>query len=160
MPLDRETFSPYGDVIETDGAAQFGINAGTIRRFHDLATVDVGEAPPARVAISITRSLQCITLPYRIPLLERHPLGSQAFFPLDHEPVLIVVASPGNKVSPGDVKAFLTNGRQGFNYHRGVWHLPLITLKVAQEMLVIDREGPGNNCEEFIFAGDELVLDL
>ena len=40
-PLTREAFAPFGQVIETAGAAHYPINAGMAERYHDLATVDM-----------------------------------------------------------------------------------------------------------------------
>ena len=37
QPLTKKSFAPYGDVIETDGAEHYPINAGAIERYHDLA---------------------------------------------------------------------------------------------------------------------------
>lgn len=37
LPLTREAFRPYGDVIETEGQDFFHINDGKVQRFHDLA---------------------------------------------------------------------------------------------------------------------------
>jgi ureidoglycolate lyase len=157
-PLRRETFSAFGDVIETEGASHFGINAGAIERFHDLAHVDVGVEEQGRTLISIARCNQPSSLPYRIRFVERHPLGSQAFIPLDDTPIVLAVAPPGEQVDPASLKAYITNGTQGFNYHRGVWHIPLILLKAGQQMVIVDRGGPGQNCDEFYFQDDEIVL--
>ena len=128
-PLSREAFAPFGDVIETDGARHFSINAGAIERFHDLATVDVGTEEGGRPLISIAQCNQASELPYEVPFVERHPLGSQAFIPLDDTPLLVVVAPPGEEVKAGEVRAFISNGRQGVNYRPGTWHIPLISVK-------------------------------
>ena len=85
--------------------------------------------------------------------------GITAFIPLSRLP-LWVVAPPGETVEPRQLRAFVSNGRQGINYRRGVWHLPLIALEVGQEFLIIDRGGPGQNCDEFYFKGDEIILTL
>ena len=72
-------------------------------------------------------------------MMERHPLASQAFIPLHKNPFLIVVAPPGERVDPESLSAFVTNGLQGVNYTRGVWHFPLIGLGEEQDFLVVDR---------------------
>ena len=114
-PLTREAFAAFGDVIETEGARHFSINAGAIERFDDLATVDVDAEGGGRPLVSIARCNRVSALPYEIPLLERHPLGSQAFIPLDDAPLVVVVAPPGEAVAPGEVRAFVSNGEQGVN---------------------------------------------
>ena len=58
-----------------------------------------------------------------------------------------MVAPAEDAVDPGDLRAFVTNGHQGVNYRRGVWHMPLIALEAGQEFLIVDRAGAGN-CEE------------
>jgi ureidoglycolate lyase len=159
-PLTREVFAPYGDVIETDGARHFSINAGAIERFHDLARVDVGVEENGRTLISIARSNWSASAPYKVSFVERHPLGSQAFIPMDDTPIVVAVAPAGEKVDPVDVKAFVSNGKQGINYHRGIWHVPLISREKGQQMVIVDRGGPGGNCEEFHFPDDEIFLVL
>jgi ureidoglycolate lyase len=91
-------------------------------------------------------------------MLERHPLGSQLFMPLSADPFVVVVAPPAAVPDREAVRAFLTNGRQGVNYRRGAWHHPLIALAAGREFLVIDRGGPGENCDEFHFRDDGLQL--
>ena len=44
----------------------------------------------------------------------------------------------------GDV----TSGRQGINYHRGTWHMPLIAFEAGQEFLIVDRRAGTANCEQ------------
>lgn len=160
QPLTREDYAPYGDVIEMEGADHFSINDEAIERFHDLAKVDVGVEEQGRTLISIALCNKPSSLPYKLPLVERHPLGSQAFIPLDDTPVIVVVAPHGEEVDPADIKSFITNGKQGINYHRAVWHMPLIALKEGQKMLIVDRGGPGNNCEEYYFPDHEIILEL
>lgn len=154
-PLTREAFAPFGDVIAPEGVRHFPINAGAIERHHDLARVEVGEG--GRLLISIATCNRITELPYRIPLVERHPLGSQAFIPLNETPMVVVVAPPGESVDPAGLRAFISNGRQGINYHPGVWHMPLITADPEQRFLVVDRGGPGDNCEELPLASDVLL---
>jgi ureidoglycolate lyase len=91
-------------------------------------------------------------LPYRFDMVERHPLGSQAFVPLNGQRFVVVVAPPGESVEIESLRAFVTNGRQGVNYHRGTWHMPLIALEAGQEFLVIDRAGEGANCDPVVLS--------
>jgi ureidoglycolate lyase len=91
-------------------------------------------------------------------MMERHPLASQAFIPSGTGPFLVLVAPPGEIVQPAQLRVFLTNGRQGVNYHRGVWHHPVLALKPDQDFIIIDRGGEGHNCDEFFFEADHQVV--
>ncbi|SFB45585.1 ureidoglycolate lyase [Azotobacter beijerinckii] len=155
-PLSKAAFAPFGEVIETEGSDYFMINNGSTRRYHALATVQTSTPEDrAIVSIFVARSLP---MPLTIRMLERHPLGSQAFVPLRGNPFLIVVAPPGDAPRPEQVRAFLGNGRQGINYQRGVWHHPVLALADDDEFLVIDRSGTGANCDEHFFGEDEQLL--
>lgn len=144
-PLTAEAFAPFGEVIQFAGAQHYPINQGLAERYHDLARVDVA-AEGGRALINLFRA-QPRALPLEIRLLERHPLGSQAFLPLSEKPWLVVVAPPG-EFDPARIRAFVTRGWQGVNYARGTWHHPLIALGSVSEFIVIDRGGEGNNLHE------------
>lgn len=144
-PLTRDAFAPFGDVIETEGAKQIPINLGTTIRFHDLAKVDVADEG-GRPLVNLFRG-QPRMLPFEVNMLERHPLGSQAFVPLNDRPYLIVVA-PAGDLDPAKIRAFVTHGWQGVNYAKGVWHHPLIALGEVSDFIVVDRGGDGLNLNE------------
>lgn len=145
-PLTPERFAPYGDVIEAGARSRTAMNAARFERFDDLARIDMADG--GRVAVSIARCRIATALPYRIDTVERHPIGSQAFIPLSPARMVVVVAPPEESVAPQDLRAFVTNGRQGINYRRGTWHMPLIAFDEGQEFLVVDRAGDLPNCEE------------
>lgn len=146
--LTPESFAPFGDVIETNPSTMRLINGGTTERFHALASPDVvGEG--ARVILNIFRG-QPRGFPYQITMMERHPFGSQSFTPLSGRPFLVAVSlDEGGK--PAHPQVFLAQAHQGVNYHRNVWHHPLMALGQVSDFLVADRDGPGNNLEEFFF---------
>lgn len=147
-PLTREAFSPFGEVIDVKGAHHHLVNGGRCQRYDALARTDV-RGDGARAIISVMRSQPC-ELPLELKMMERHPLGSQAMFPLTPRPFLVVVA-PGEGDRPGPPRAFLTSPGQGINYPAGRWHGVLTPLEERQDFLVIDRAGEGNNVEEFHF---------
>ncbi len=155
--LTAEAFAAFGDVIEADGGFEL-INRGTTRQFADLARIDIA-ADGGRPRVSIYRA-RPYELPLTIAMLERHPLSSQFFMPLDSEQFLIVVAPAGGVPDASALRAFVTNGRQGINYHRGTWHHPLIAISDPSEFLVVDRAGDGRNCDEIWFKGDGIELRL
>ncbi|MCP4316055.1 MAG: ureidoglycolate lyase [Hyphomicrobiales bacterium] len=143
-PLTPENFAPFGEVLDTDGAELRMINEGTTERFHGLAHTEIDAAGIA--IVSLFRG-QPRHFPYRVDMMERHPLGSQAFYPLAERPWLLIAAED-NDGRPGDPQAFLAHGRQGVNYRANVWHHPLMALNEVSEFLVVDREGEGTNLEE------------
>ena len=94
--LTREAFAPFGDVIEKKGYDSFPINRGKCQRHHALSTAEV-MGDDARVIMSIFAG-QAYQLPHRVDLVERHPLGSQAFYPLGNDPWLVIVCADDNGV--------------------------------------------------------------
>ena len=155
QPLAREAFAPFGEVIEaTDAAHRYPVNAGSSVRYHALATIEPG--PQGRAIVSIFRASPR-PLPVVVEALERHPLASQAFVPLSGRPYLVVVARAGQAPSAADLVAFLARGDQGVNYAPGVWHHPLLALEATSDFVVVDRDGPGENCEELALARAALI---
>ncbi len=149
QPLTKAAFAPFGDVLEASGEPDRIINAGLCGRFHDLARLDfTGEN--ARAGISLFRS-KARTLPYTLDMMERHPLGSQAFLPMSPDPFMVIVA-PDVGDKPGTPIAFLTTPGQGVNYHRNTWHGVLTPLVDNALFAVVDRIGDGSNLEEFVFS--------
>ena len=82
--------------------------------------------------------------PLEAAMLERHPLGSQAFIPIDPHDWWVVVASGPDAAA---VRVFRARGAEGVNYRAGTWHHPLLVDR-PQRFLVIDRGGEGSNLEE------------
>ncbi len=156
-PLTSTDFAPYGNIIATGSIDRSEMNEARFQRFDDLAEIDVDESGDGHVAISIAQSLVATMLPYRFDMLERHPLGSQAFIPLTKFWFVVVVAEAGESIDVDNLKAFVTNGSQGINYRRGTWHMPLIALAEHQEFLIVDRAGSTHNCEEMRLS-DAVVL--
>jgi len=161
IPLQRltpEVFAPYGDVIEATGEPSYQINNGNADRYHALATV-THDAQGSAI-ISIVNSRKQPT-PHTVTVVERHPLGSQAFIPRDKTPFVIVVAEAGERVRSDQLRAFISNGEQGINYHAGTWHGLLLTPFADMSFICVDRDGAGNNCEEWHFDEvDQVLLDI
>lgn len=157
LPLTRERFLPYGEVIEAHATQREAMNAARFERFDDLCDIDVGA--DGQVRVSIARCRSATKLPYRFDVVERHPLGTQAFVPLAPVRFVVVVAPPGEGVEAEDLQAFVTNGRQGINYRRGTWHMPLIAFEAGQEFLVIDRAADRPNCDEHTLDESVLLLE-
>lgn len=146
-PLTPASFAPFGEVISTATARdEYKINLGTTTRFHDISRVDVGDEDGAPI-ISIFRGTPR-PMPIEIKMMERHPLGSQAFVPLSGQKFLIVVAEGSDPPALEDLRAFISDGTQGVTYAKNVWHHPLLVLEPESDFLIVDRSGPGNNLNE------------
>jgi len=153
--LDARAFAPFGDVIELGDAPDVLINRGLCGRHHDLAKLDFIDE--GRAGISLFDATP-YPLPHVLDLVERHPLGSQAFLPMSIDPFLVIVAEDddGRPVRP---RAWLSNGRQGINYHRGTWHGVLTPLSRPALFAVVDRIGDGDNLHEAVLDPPFRILD-
>lgn len=149
LPLTRENFAPFGDVIDTNGDNHYPINNGKCERYHALARAEAG-GPNGHVIINLFKATP-YAFPLKLSMVERHPFGSQAFIPLSPRPFLAVVA-PDTPDGPGQPHAFVTAPGQGVNYSRNLWHGVLTPIGEPQEFVVVDRGGDGSNLEEFHFS--------
>ncbi|WP_439106931.1 ureidoglycolate lyase [Congregibacter sp.] len=145
-PLSAEAFAPFGELI--DGQApceQYPINEGLTTRHNALASIDCATEGGTPM-LSLFRA-QCVESGFVLRSMERHPLGSQAFINTSGNPYAIVVARPG-QLDESAIEGFLATGSQSISYHRGTWHHYLLALKSDSDFVVVDRIGPGNNCDE------------
>ncbi len=158
--LTKTAFAPYGEVVEMEGNKPFTINQGFAKRFDDLANIDVAdEGGIAKLSLFTAKRRP---QPIAIPMMERHPLGSQLFYPLQDRPWLVVVC--GDPHDSGSFRAFRASGQQGVNYAKNTWHFPLLVLDEGSRFIIVDRKGPGNNLEEVVLQipvtlGSELITD-
>jgi ureidoglycolate lyase len=154
-PLTAEAFAPFGRVIEaSDAAENLDINQGHAIRYDRLAELDVADEGGAG-AISLFRARPLAEPVLRV--FERHPLGSQTFMPLSGRPYLVAVA-PAGDFDPARIRLFRAEGHQGVHYRKGTWHHFLLVLEPDTDFLVIDRAGPGANCEEVELAPSDEIL--
>jgi ureidoglycolate lyase len=156
QPLTAEVFAPFGDIIETGTAASFAINDDMAQRYDDLAFIDTddeGGRPNVSIFVSKPRPL-----PVVIDMVERHPLGSQLFVPLGDHPYLVAVSDGTPPFEAADLSVFLVTDGSGVNYRKGIWHLPLCPLYAPGRFLVVDRGGPGQNCDEFHFPPEVRIM--
>lgn len=153
-PLTQKAFELFGDVIEvSDDAEKISINYGLTERFHALTSLDVTEEAGKGI-ISVFRSSPkaCCEIngnkgQLTINCMERHPLSSQAFYPLSANAYLVVVA-PVGEFDVTKLQVFIAKGNQGVNYHKGTWHHYSLALGKTSDFLVVDRQGVGKNCDE------------
>ena len=153
-PLTVEAFAPFGTVMDVGAAELRMINGGTTERFHALAMADTASGG-GNTILSLFRG-QPREFPYAVDMMERHPLGSQAFFPVTRGDWIAVVA-PDEDGRPGAPRAFRVPGHIGVQYGRNVWHHPLIAVGSVSDFLVMDREGDGANLEEASYDEPYLI---
>lgn len=151
--LTAAAFKPYGDVLETAGVSPKSINSGNCLRYNDIASLDIDSS--GEVGISMFDA-KAYSNPIQLNYVERHPLGSQAFIPMTDDKYIVVVADDLNGV-PQQPKVFITNGSQGVNYGRNVWHGVLTPIKKQSLFTVIDYIGNGDNLEECAFDTPFLI---
>jgi len=150
LPLNRSDFAVFGDVIETCEEQGMPVNEGSAQRFNRLVTPQLAAADPnERCAISLFQS-RLFEFPVVLSCLERHPLASQAFIPMSEAPFLIVVASDDDG-TPHQLSAFVTDGKQGVNYHRNIWHATLTPLGGNGLFAAVDYAGAEENLELYRF---------
>ena len=155
--LTAEAFADFGDVIEAHEGDGFGINQGYTWRHHKLATVKTDQ-PKDDAIISIFSS-KSRPAPIAITMMERHPLGSQAFIPMKETTFLAFVAPEGDKPDLNKVEAFIIPKGVGVNYNAGIWHFPLIATE-DMNFLVVDRKGEGDNLVFYDLNKENITLEF
>ena len=154
-PINKENFSKFGDMITTENIKPVDINNGYAKRFDDIAKIDTsinnGEA-----TISIFSALKR-SFPMKIDMMEKHPLGTQAFIPMKETTFLTLVAPEGKKLEMDKIQSFVVPKGKGVNYKTGIWHFPLISTE-DMDFLVVDRKGPGENLIVENLDQEEILL--
>ena len=154
-PISKENFSKFGDMITTDDIKPLEINNGYAKRFDGIANLDTSK-DNGETTISIFSALKR-SFPMKIEMLEKHPLGSQAFVPMKETTFLVFVAPNEAKPNLNKVEAFIVPPGIGINYNPGTWHFPLIATE-DMNFLVVDRKGSGNNLIIENLEKDEVIL--
>lgn len=150
--LSAAAFAPFGDVLEVKGDPDKIINQGLCGRYHDRARLEFSDG---RAGVSLFHA-QKRELPYKLDLVERHPLGSQTFIPMTEHPFLVIVA-PDEGGRPGRPLAFVTAPHQGISFHKNTWHGVLTPLHDPGLFAVVDYIGDGQNLEEYWFEEELLI---
>ena len=142
IPITKENFSKFGDMITTENIKPLEINNGYAKRFDGIATIDTSNKN-GETTISIFSALKR-SFPMKIDMMEKHPLGSQAFIPMKETTFLTLVAPEGEKPDIEKIESFIVPKGIGVNYKANVWHFPLISTE-DMDFLVVDRKGLGEN---------------
>jgi len=153
--INKSNFNTYGDLISTNDVNPIDINAGYAKRFDNLADLNTS-INNGRTIVSIFSALKR-TFPMKIDMMEKHPLGSQAFIPMKETTFLCFVAPQGESPEINKIESFIIPPNIGINYKPGVWHFPLISTEDTN-FLVIDRKGNGNNLIIHKFEKENIIL--
>ena len=141
-PITKENFSKFGEMITTNDIKPLEINNGYAKRFDNIAKIDTS-SDNGKTTISIFSALKR-SFPMKIDMMEKHPLGSQAFIPMKETTFLTLVAPEGEKPDLKKIESFIVPKGIGVNYKANVWHFPLISTE-DMNFLVVDRKGSGDN---------------
>ena len=155
VPITKENFSKFGEVITTENIKPLEINNGYAKRFDEIAKIDT-YSQEGETTISIFSALKR-SFPMKIDMMEKHPLGSQAFIPMKETIFLTFVAPKGEKPNIEKIESFIVPKGKGVNYKAGVWHFPLISTE-DMDFLVVDRKGPGDNLIIENLEKEDLIL--
>ena len=154
-PITKENFSKFGDMITTDNIKPIEINEGYAKRFDGIANLNTSK-DNGETTICIFSALKR-SFPMKIDMMEKHPLGSQAFIPMKQTTFLVLVAPEGNKPDLNKIEAFIVPQEIGVNYNPGTWHFPLIATE-DMNFLVVDRKGSGDNLVIENIEKEEVIL--
>ena len=153
--ITKENFSKFGDMITTDGITPIKINEGFAERFDGIANLDTSK-DNGETTICIFSALKR-DFPMKVDMMEKHPLGSQAFIPMKPTTFLVLVAPIGDKPDFSKIESFIVPPGIGVNYNAGIWHFPLICTE-NMNFLVVDRKGSGDNLVIENFDEEEIIL--
>ena len=157
IKISRSNFAEYGDLISTNNINPMDINEGYAKRFDNLANLNTLK-DEGKTIVSIFSALKR-AFPMKIDMMEKHPLGSQAFIPMKETTFLCFVAPPGEFPEINKIQSFIIPPQTGINYKPGIWHFPLISTENTN-FLVIDRKGKGENLVIHKFKKEKIILEF
>ena len=101
----RPSKFPRADIISSKNTNPSDINEGYAKRFDDLAEVNT-EKNQGKTCVSIFSALKR-SFPMKIDIMEKHPLGSQAFIPMKETVFLSFVAPASDLPDINKIKSFI-----------------------------------------------------
>jgi ureidoglycolate lyase len=139
--IDAQAFAPFGDVIRT--------SASEPRT--DYSSPFENKRSNARVNC-YTTSVDAVTLPTTLKVMERHVHSFQTFLPLDACSYLVCVAPQGSGDLPdvSGLHAFIVRAGTGITYRANVWHHPMTALGRRAQFAVWMWRSGGSDDEEFV----------
>ena len=153
--ISKENFKKFGDMITTEDIKPLEINDGYAKRYDGIANLDAKKDDGESI-ISIFSALKR-SFPMKVDMMEKHPLGSQAFIPMKETTFLAFVAPEGDKPDLNKIEAFIIPKGAVVNYNAGIWHFPLIATE-DMNFLVVDRKGSGDNLVIEYLDKEEIIL--
>ena len=156
IKVTKTNFATFGDLISSEDVKPMDINAGYAKRFDNLANINTSK-DDGKTIVSIFSALKR-TFPMKIDMMEKHPLGSQAFIPMKETTFLSFVAPPGESPEISKIQSFIIPPKTGINYNPNIWHFPLISTEDTN-FLVIDRKGSGENLIIHKFEKEKIILN-
>ena len=156
IEITRKNFASYGDLISSDNIKPININAGYAKRFDNLAHINTSKNE-GKTIVSIFSAIKR-TFPMKIDMMEKHPLGSQAFIPMKETTFIAFVAPPNDKPEISKIESFIVPPGKGINYKSDIWHFPLISTE-NMNFLVVDRKGVGENLIIYDFEKEKVTLE-
>jgi len=156
--INKENFLPFGHLIQKNNCVkEFNINQGTTKRFHQISNLELN-LEKGEPSISIFEGTPR-PRPILIKIMEKHPLATQTFLPIQDFNWLTVVALENTSLPDlSSLRCFSVNGSTGLSYNINTWHHPLLVLK-KQDFWVVDRindlEEKNKNLTEYNFHSDE-----
>ena len=156
IKINRSNFATYGDLISADDIKPIDINTGYAKRFDNLANINTSKDEGKTIVSSLSALKR--TFPMKIDMMEKHPLGSQAFIPMKETNFIAFVAPPGDKPEISKIESFVVSRGIGINYKPDIWHFPLISTE-NMNFLVMDRKGTGDNLIIYNFEKEKVILE-
>ncbi len=153
--VNKSNFRKFGQIIDTSKKKFFRINDGYAKRYDNLGKINTS-TKKGKTIVSIF-SAKKRSFPMKVNMMEKHPLGSQAFVPMKETSFLVFVAPKANKPDLKKIESFRIPKQTGINLNPGIWHFPLISTK-DMNFLVIDRKGKGNNLIIYKFRKEKIYL--
>ncbi|MDC6465719.1 ureidoglycolate lyase [Pelagibacteraceae bacterium] len=156
ITITKDNFAMYGDLISSKNIKPLDINEGYAKRFDDLANIKTSKNEGKTIVSIFSASKR--NFPMEINMMEKHPLGSQAFIPIKETTFLCFVAPSGEVPEIKKIQSFIVPPKTGINYKPDIWHFPLISIEDT-DFLVIDRKGNGNNLVIHQFKNEKIILE-
>jgi ureidoglycolate lyase len=147
--LSRESYAPYGQVIDSDPSQVFKpANFGRAKRYNMLVDAKNLRPDSATLNVCVFHCSAWCEPQLEVKLLERHAFSTQVFMPMAAGRYITIVAQGESEPDLETLAAFVIEGPQGISYHPGIWHYPMTVLDHELDMFCLVYEnGAAGDCE-------------